>query len=536
MAVRNILEDNPQIAARLHPKWTEYIPHQPTPKQLAFLLLPYGEALYGGSAGGGKSDALLMAALQYVDVPGYAAIIFRKTLTDLKQPGSLIDRSMSWLNNTPARWLGGEHCWIFPTINPDGSDGEPATLAFGYIGESEVFHRYQSAEYQYIAWDELTQHLETDYLYLFSRRRKLACPIHKLDSEGRPVYLPDCPLCCQQKSVPLRVRSASNPGGPGHSWVKRRFQIEANIDPKEAARTGQDVKYVGKHPKRPFISAFLEDNPYLDQAGYEEGLDQLDPVTRAQLKSGNWGVSPDSRFKMSWAKYYSRRGDHFVLGEGARGPVYHMDSFLRMFATIDPAGSSRESPGANKIWRKAPSWPVISVWGLTYDFNLLWLDMMRFQREIPDIVDAMRLMFRRWAPHLSYMAVETNGLGRGVFQYAMRIGLPVRGITRHHDKLVHATDAMIRMKQGKIWLPEVSGWKDIAEDELFTWTGDPALEEDDIIDTLSDAAKEVSWDACAYEPQETEMVRIVDDFPDVVPTSMPGQDKHAYGDPFRSGS
>ena len=49
--------------------WTGYIPHKPTPKQLAFLLLGNQEALYGGAAGGGKSDPLLMAALQYVDKP-----------------------------------------------------------------------------------------------------------------------------------------------------------------------------------------------------------------------------------------------------------------------------------------------------------------------------------------------------------------------------------------------------------------------------------------------------------------------------------
>lgn len=45
-------------------KRNQFIPHAPTPKQLAFLVLDDIEAFYGGAAGGGKSEALLMAALQ----------------------------------------------------------------------------------------------------------------------------------------------------------------------------------------------------------------------------------------------------------------------------------------------------------------------------------------------------------------------------------------------------------------------------------------------------------------------------------------
>ena len=82
------------------PKLTKYIPHKPTVKQAAFLLLPHIEAFYGGEPGGGKSDALLMGALQYVDVPGYAAILFRRTFQDLALPGALMDRSKDWLMNT----------------------------------------------------------------------------------------------------------------------------------------------------------------------------------------------------------------------------------------------------------------------------------------------------------------------------------------------------------------------------------------------------------------------------------------------------
>ena len=89
-----------------------YIPHEPTEKQALFLLHDHiPEILYGGSAGGGKSDALLMAALQYVDVPGYAALLLRRTYADLALPGAIMSRAEEWLANTPAQWHDKEKTW-----------------------------------------------------------------------------------------------------------------------------------------------------------------------------------------------------------------------------------------------------------------------------------------------------------------------------------------------------------------------------------------------------------------------------------------
>lgn len=221
--------------------WSAYIIHAPTPPQAAFLYLDTLEAFYGGAAGGGKSDALLMAALQYVDVPGYSALILRRTFADLALPGAIMDRAAAWLSGTAARWHEGSKTWAFPS---------GATLTFGYCERDADKYRYQGAELQFIGIDEVTQWEEPTYLYLFSRLRR---------REGVP--------------VPLRMRSAGNPGGIGHDWVKARFVVG------------------GRAAGRPFIPARLTDNPHLDQAAYRAALSVLDHVTRAQLEAGNWDVA-----------------------------------------------------------------------------------------------------------------------------------------------------------------------------------------------------------------------------------------------------
>ena len=223
-----------------------YIPQNPTEKQAVFLLQSnVKEGFYGGAARGGKSSALLMAALEHVTQPDYAALILRRTFQDLALEDAIMNRAEQWLSATDAKWEGKDKRWRFPS---------GATLAFGYLDTERDKYRYQSAAYQYIAFDELSQFTQSQYTYLFSRLTRL---------EG--------------STIPLRMRAASNPGDMGHEFVKARF-----ITP-----TDKEMKAMG----RIFIPALLEDNPHVDQPAYEDSLIELDPVTYEQLRHGNWDIA-----------------------------------------------------------------------------------------------------------------------------------------------------------------------------------------------------------------------------------------------------
>lgn len=221
------------------------------PPQQAFLLLDDLEAFYGGAAGGGKSEALLKAAVQYVDYKHYNALILRRTYPELSLPGAIMERAQEWFTGRAARWNGDEHQFTFPS---------GATLTFAHAQHDADVYRFGGTNFHFIGFDELTRFTEFAYRFLFSRLRKNA---------GDP--------------IPLRARSASNPGDIGHMWVYERF-----VNP-EGLRAG------------PFIPAKVQDNPSLDVEAYIQSLMLLDPVTRQRLLEGDWRViGSGGFFKRTW--------------------------------------------------------------------------------------------------------------------------------------------------------------------------------------------------------------------------------------------
>ena len=231
----------------------------PQPRQKAFMERPEYESLYGGAAGGGKSDALLAEALRQVHIPHYRGLILRKTYPQLSE---LEDRSREMYKAAfpRARYNESKHFWKFPS---------GAKIYFGAMQHTKDRTNYQGKRYDFIAFDELTHFTYEEYSYLFSRNRP--------SGPGTRVYM----------------RATANPGGIGHGWVKDRFITAAK--PMTPIKTEIDVhrpdgSTIKTVRKRIFVPSSVFDNKKLLQndPNYIANLALLPEAEREALLYGNW--------------------------------------------------------------------------------------------------------------------------------------------------------------------------------------------------------------------------------------------------------
>lgn len=249
----------------------KYIPYHPHAKQAFALGMhqwhgwkkgdPAFHFMYGGAAGGGKSDMLLMAAAQYVDYPHFHAMMLRSTMSELMEPGALFDRAREWWGDK-ARLTTQHNKPIF--VFPSG-----AKVSFGYMQNPDHHLRYKGGEYHLVCIDEVTawkDPYQPDYVG-FSRNRGKA-----------------------NDPIPNRYIVTANPDGPGYAWVRDRFVGKFDLN-------GVLIE-PGKYP---YLPATIHDNPGIDAEAYAATLSHLHPVIAQQLMLGDWRVRmPGDYFQRQW--------------------------------------------------------------------------------------------------------------------------------------------------------------------------------------------------------------------------------------------
>lgn len=291
------------------------------PRQSEAFLSGATEILYGGAAGGGKSHLLRAAALYWcAAVPGLQAFLFRRLSDDLRRnhmegPGSIPALAADLIRSGLVRVNWGEGTVRFW----NGS----AIFLCHCQHESDVL-KYQGTEMHLLLIDELTHFSRRTYAFLRGRARMagLAAP------QGPGGAFP-------------RILCGSNPGGPGHNWVKADF-----ID-------GAPPMAVRKMPAseggmlRQFIPAKLEDNPTLAASDpeYAARLSGLgDPALVRAMREGDWDIVAGGAFDDVW-----RRSAHVL-------PRFEIPASWRLDRSFDWGSSKPFSVG---WWAESDGAPCV---------------------------------------------------------------------------------------------------------------------------------------------------------------------------------
>ncbi len=295
---------------------------KPNKRQSVFLSIPWSikEAMYGGGAGSGKSDVLLMYGIvhRFHENPKFKQVFMRRTTPDLKK--EIVPRSREIYRHFGATFNATDMVWTFPRPDQFGSGqrNAGAMIFLAHCEEEKDVHNFDSMEISLFTPDEVT--LLTEYIYTYVGFERNRAPLNS--------------------GLPSIIRTAGMPGGIGHRFVKTRF-----VDP---APFGEKI-IIGKGGnKRIYIHATLADNPFIDPT-YSQSLDGRPEAERKAKKFGDWSAYLGQVFDEFRDKHYTDEPDNalhciepfeipywwprFVIGDwGFRAMTYIM------FCAVSPSG------------------------------------------------------------------------------------------------------------------------------------------------------------------------------------------------------
>lgn len=236
------------------------IDYMPTPRQKLLHASPAREILYGGAAGGGKTVALVMDAyVRTMQTPNTHAYIFRDTYKDLK------DTFLKELRMKVPAKVEKTTLWSY-----NGSDNvvtlpNGSVIHFCYLSSEDDKFGYQGKEINFLYMDELTLFTESSYDYLLTRVR-----------------------ANKNLGIEPVIRLATNPGGKGHAWVKRRFITKKDpmkiYEREKTLPNGETITLTSQ-----FIPAKVTDNPHISNE-YTAALMELPEGLRKAFLYGDWNI------------------------------------------------------------------------------------------------------------------------------------------------------------------------------------------------------------------------------------------------------
>jgi predicted phage terminase large subunit-like protein len=270
--------------------------------QTAFLASAADIAIYGGSAGGGKTWALLMEPLRHVTNKDFGAVFFRRNLTQVRNEGGLWDESEKLYPHLDADPRSApDMSWTFPS---------GASVSFAHLEHEKTVLNWQGAQIALECFDELTHFTAKQFWYMVSRNRSM-CGVRPYI---RATCNPDADSWVAE-FIAWWIDPNTGFAIPERAGVLRWFVrigdkiIWADSPEDLASYTAPDENGV-ERPIPPksvtFIPAKLSDNKALMAAdpGYLANLMALPTVERERLLGGNWKIRPAAGllFQRGWCE------------------------------------------------------------------------------------------------------------------------------------------------------------------------------------------------------------------------------------------
>ncbi len=457
------------------------------------------EALFGGAAGGGKTEALLMWLAEGIHIPDYSGIIYRRYIEDLDQSNdSLLAKTMRLYPAIGGNLIGAQ--WHFKTIGAD------AIIYMSGLAFDKSVLKAQGGAYHRAAFDELTHFTEAQYDFIYTTRMR--------KTVGFPIK--------------CGTRCSANPGGPGHDWVKAKYITDdalkfiKELDPEQPTPAG--TVFWGKNPDGSmntdiaYVPSRAIDNPSLDLVDYLRRMAKnKNPVEKARMMNGDWSVAPEGLIKPHNLRYYTMVGQMINLLEsviGRDGGIIHTDKVIKSFhentcrryVTVDTAGGmkdkSREAKGKSASWTVAGVWdsrnldesklgadePLAGLSGNRVKTILMLRHMWRDRCGFVEVARELIRIHQEWSPSKTRVEDKTMGPDlANLLQTEIPIDVIASGTI---DKVARAAPFLNMLDKGLVYLPKgENSWRPVLEAEWLGWQG-LDNETNDIIDMCSYGAIE----------------------------------------------
>lgn len=436
---------------------------QPQPgRQTQFLSSPADITVYGGAAGGGKSFGLLLEATRNAPYnKEFAAVIFRRTTTDIRKPGALWDQSFEVFGQFPGAKPSEQFLeWHFMN---------GGKVRFDHLEHDKTVLSWHGAQVPLICFDELTTFTQKQFFYMVSRNRSTCgvrpyiCATTNPDADSWVASFISWWIN-QETGFPIAERAGATRWflrvGDELVWADSPDQLSPSLLnlPLVHAETGEKIDYMPKSVS--FIPATLKDNQILmaKDPGYMANLLSMATVERERLLQGNWKIKPAAGllFQRGWCELIK-------------------EADLPQMASTRRGWDLAATP---KTQMNDPDWTCGTKIGKGIDGYYYVLDHVRFQGTPETVQRIVRNTGLQDGLHCMVCVPQDPGqAGKSQVAYltAQLDGLPLQFTPEQGDKITRFSGFSAQAQAGRVrvleapwnqaWFANLEGFPDLPHDD-----------------------------------------------------------------------